>query len=131
MAAYQYKRHASTLHAEGSTRCCPLAERADMQDDKLVTPAAMQSHEITLQYVSLCHRTGENFSYGEAQEVPNAVVAYLGSLVFAVGYLIISLRFLRPLVMRLLPKPGEGPTKKQQVEGFWCALPPPPVPFQD
>ncbi len=65
---------------------------------------------------------GENFSFTEAQESPNVAVAYLGSLALIIGYFIISLTFLRPLVMRLLPKPGEGPSKKQQVEGFWCAL---------
>ena len=65
---------------------------------------------------------GENFAYSEAQESPNAAVAYLGSFALIIGYFIISLTFLRPLVMRLLPKPGEGPSKKQQVEGFWCDL---------
>lgn len=64
---------------------------------------------------------GENFSFTEAQESSNVAVAYLGSFALIIGYFIISLKFLRPLVMRLLPKPGEGPSKKQQVEGFWCA----------
>ena len=62
---------------------------------------------------------GDNFSYTEAMEVPNAIVAGLGSIVLAFAYIILSLRFLRPLVMRLLPGPGEGPSEKQQVEGFW------------
>jgi hypothetical protein len=52
-------------------------------------------------------------------EVPNALVAGIGSAVLAVIYIILSLRFLRPLVMKVLPAPGEGPTEKQQVEGFW------------
>lgn len=51
--------------------------------------------------------------------MPNAFVAGLGSMVLAFAYLILSLRFLRPLVMKLLPAPGEGPSDKQQVEGFW------------
>ena len=63
--------------------------------------------------------TGDNFSYTEAMEVPNAIVAFLGSTVLAFVYIILSLKFLRPLVMRVLPSPGEGPTEKQQVEGFW------------
>lgn len=64
---------------------------------------------------------GKNFSFTEAMEVPNAVAAYLGSFALVCVYLVISITFLRPLVMRLLPKPGEGPSKKQQTEGFWCA----------
>ena len=63
---------------------------------------------------------GENFSYKEAMELPNAFAAYLGSGVLALVYLVLSARFLRPLVMRVLPAPGEGPSRKQQVEGFWC-----------
>ena len=63
---------------------------------------------------------GDNFSYTEAMEVPGPVVAGLGSTVLAFIYIVLSLRFLRPLVMKLLPAPGEGPTEKQQVEGFWC-----------
>ncbi|EIE26941.1 saccharopine dehydrogenase [Coccomyxa subellipsoidea C-169] len=64
---------------------------------------------------------GENFSFTEAMEVPNVFAAYLGSFALVMAYLVISVPFLRPLVMRLLPKPGEGPSKKQQVEGFWNA----------
>ena len=64
---------------------------------------------------------GDNFSYTEAMEVPGPVVAGLGSTVLAFIYVVLSLRFLRPLVMKLLPAPGEGPSEKQQVEGFWCA----------
>ncbi|CAL5221659.1 g3887 [Coccomyxa viridis] len=64
---------------------------------------------------------GDNFSYTEAMEVPNAIVAFLGSTVLAFVYIILSLRFLRPLVMKVLPSPGQGPTEKQQVEGFWNA----------
>ena len=63
---------------------------------------------------------GDNFSYTEAMEVPGPVVAGLGSTVLALIYIVLSLRFLRPLVMKLLPAPGEGPSEKQQVEGFWC-----------
>ena len=62
---------------------------------------------------------GDNFSYTEAMEVPNAIVAFLGSTVLAFVYIILSLRFLRPLVMKVLPSPGQGPSEKQQVEGFW------------
>ena len=47
------------------------------------------------------------------------MVAGLGTSVLAFAYIILSLKFLRPLVMRVLPGPGEGPTEKQQVEGFW------------
>lgn len=54
-------------------------------------------------------------------ELPNAFAAYLGSGVLALVYLVLSLRFLRPLLMRVLPAPGEGPSRKQQVEGYWCA----------
>ncbi|KAK9914994.1 hypothetical protein WJX75_003449 [Coccomyxa subellipsoidea] len=64
---------------------------------------------------------GKNFSFTEAMEVPNAVAAYLGSFALVCVYLVISITFLRPLVMRLLPKPGEGPSKKQQTKGFWNA----------
>lgn len=62
---------------------------------------------------------GDNFSYTEAMEVPNVVVAGLGSTVLAFIYIILSLKFLRPLLMKVLPGPGEGPSEKQQVEGFW------------
>jgi hypothetical protein len=54
-------------------------------------------------------------------EVPNAFAAYIGSGVLALVYLVLCARFLRPLLMRLLPAPGQGPSRKQQVEGFWCA----------
>ena len=66
-------------------------------------------------------RVGENFSYKEAMELPGMVAAYIGSAVLALVYVVLSLRFLRPLVMRVLPAPGQGPSRKQQVEGFWCA----------
>ena len=62
---------------------------------------------------------GDNFSYSEAMEVPNVAVAGIGSSVLAFAYIILSLKFLRPLVMRVLPAAGEGPSEKQQVEGFW------------
>lgn len=52
-------------------------------------------------------------------ELPGAVAAYIGSAVLALVYVVLSLRFLRPLVMRVLPAPGQGPSRKQQVEGFW------------
>ena len=52
-------------------------------------------------------------------EVPNVAVAGLGSTVLAFAYVVLSLKFLRPLVMKVLPAPGQGPTEKQQVEGFW------------
>ena len=63
---------------------------------------------------------GDNFSYTEAMEVPGPVVAGLGSTVLGLIYVVLSLRFLRPLVMKVLPAPGQGPSEKQQVEGFWC-----------
>ena len=47
------------------------------------------------------------------------MVAGLGSSVLAFAYIVLSLKFLRPLVMKVLPASGEGPTEKQQVEGFW------------
>ena len=62
---------------------------------------------------------GDNFSYSEAMEVPNAIIAGIGSTVLAFAYIVLSLGFLRPLVMKVLPAPGEGPSEKQQVEGFW------------
>ena len=62
---------------------------------------------------------GDNFSYTEAMEVPNVAVAGLGSTVLAFAYVVLSLRILRPLVMKVLPAPGDGPSEKQQVEGFW------------
>ena len=52
-------------------------------------------------------------------EVPNVAVAGIGSSVLAFAYIILSLKFLRPLVMRVLPAAGEGPSEKQQLEGFW------------
>ena len=52
-------------------------------------------------------------------EVQNAFAAWVGSAVLAIGYILLSASLLRPLLMRLLPKPGEGPSRKQQIEGFW------------
>ena len=63
---------------------------------------------------------GDHFSYTEAMEVPGPVVAGLGSTELGLIYVVLSLRFLRPLVMKVLPAPGQGPSEKQQVEGFWC-----------
>jgi hypothetical protein len=57
-------------------------------------------------------------------EMPNVAAAALGSFALVLAYVVLSIGLLRPLLMRLLPAPGQGPTKKQQVEGFWCALVP-------
>ena len=56
---------------------------------------------------------GDNFSYKEVQEASGPVMAALGTLALAIGFA--ALRFMRSLVLRLLPKPGEGPSKEMQV----------------
>ncbi len=86
-----------------------------------VAAVSLDSLMLVLAYLvlKLGVRAGDNFSYVEAQEMPNVVAATLGSLALVLGYLVLSMRFLRPLVMRVLPAPGQGPSRKQQVEGFW------------
>ncbi len=56
---------------------------------------------------------GDNFSYHEVQEAGGPVVAALGTAALAIGFA--ALRFARPIVLRFLPKPGEGPSVEMQV----------------
>jgi len=56
---------------------------------------------------------GDNFSYHEVQEAGGPVVAALGTMALTIGFA--ALRFARPIVLRFLPKPGEGPSVEMQV----------------
>jgi short subunit dehydrogenase-like uncharacterized protein len=66
---------------------------------------------------------GDDFSYKEVQEAGGPVVAALGTVALALGFA--ALRFARPLVLRFLPKPGQGPSVEMQVRapgpGALCA----------
>ena len=55
---------------------------------------------------------GDNFSYQEVMESSGPITAALAALALALGFA--ALRFLRGLMLYLLPKPGEGPSKDMQ-----------------
>ena len=64
--------------------------------------------------------TGDNFSYQEVMESPGPIMAGLATLALALGFG--ALRFLRGLMLYLLPKPGEGPSKEMQARPRCCSV---------
>ena len=64
--------------------------------------------------------TGDNFSYQEVMESPGPIMAGLATLALALGFG--ALRFLRGLMLYLLPKPGEGPSKEMQARPSCCPV---------
>ena len=51
-------------------------------------------------------------------ESPGPIMAGLATLALALGFG--ALRFLRGLMLYLLPKPGEGPSKEMQARPHCC-----------
>ena len=51
-------------------------------------------------------------------ESPGPIMAGLATLALALGFG--ALRFLRGLMLYLLPKPGEGPSKEMQARPSCC-----------
>lgn len=67
----------------------------------------------------LGHRYGDNFSYTEHMAASNWLTAYLGSAAMTLGLLFTTLKPFQAILHRLLPKPGQGPSREQQLKGYW------------
>ena len=50
---------------------------------------------------------GKHFSYSETMGTSGTISSYLGTLLLYVGGFLLSLRPLRPLFMKVMPKPGQ------------------------
>lgn len=64
---------------------------------------------------------GSGFGYTEESAAPNLVVAVLGSMAISLGKLMFIIPPLRWLLKKLLPKPGEGPSRDLMLNGSWRA----------
>ena len=65
---------------------------------------------------------GTDFNYDEAVLTPagqGGIKSRLAALGMGMGMLSIAIKPTRALVKRLLPSPGEGPSKKQREEGYY------------
>ena len=70
----------------------------------------------------LGYRYGKNCSYREVQAVPNLVAGLVGMLgfgIFGFAFVFPPTRWL--LLKYVLPKPGEGPSKEQQDNGYFTS----------
>eukprot|EP01100_Stratorugosa_tubuloviscum_P003006 TRINITY_DN170_c1_g2_i1.p1 TRINITY_DN170_c1_g2~~TRINITY_DN170_c1_g2_i1.p1 ORF type:complete len:415 (-),score=174.29 TRINITY_DN170_c1_g2_i1:82-1326(-) len=61
----------------------------------------------------------EQFLYSEAIAAKNIFMAFIISFGMIIFFILIAIKFTRPIVRRLLPKPGSGPTKKQRDTGLF------------
>jgi short subunit dehydrogenase-like uncharacterized protein len=43
------------------------------------------------------------------------------SLIYVIGGAITSVRMLHPLLKKLVPKPGEGPSEDTRIKGYWTS----------
>lgn len=62
---------------------------------------------------------GQDFIYSEDMASPNFIVALLTTLISHIGMLLMYGNLTRALLLAFLPKPGEGPSKKDREEGFF------------
>ncbi|KAL3152250.1 hypothetical protein ABBQ32_001329 [Trebouxia sp. C0010 RCD-2024] len=64
---------------------------------------------------------GENFKYNEALKAGSFIGAAFVSLATGLGAAAALVPPLRFLIRKVVPKPGQGPSKKVQEAGFWSA----------
>jgi len=62
---------------------------------------------------------GSNFKYTEECEAPGIVSAVAGAAAMAAAKSMMGLPFLQPLLKKVLPSPGEGPSRELQMKGYW------------
>lgn len=66
-------------------------------------------------------RYGRNFVFSERMIVPNAIAALLVSVAMNVFQLLIAIPFTRVVVKKIMPAPGQGPSKEMQESGYFTA----------
>lgn len=66
--------------------------------------------------------TGSNFSYTERMAMPSMLTAALTTAAIAVGQVLFNSLLLQPLLKRLVPKQGEGPSRQALTSGCYRVL---------
>ncbi|KAG7355111.1 saccharopine dehydrogenase [Nitzschia inconspicua] len=69
----------------------------------------------------LAYRYGKNCSYREVQAVPNWITGFVSLLGLGVFGVLMSIPPTRWLLLKVLPKPGEGPSRTIQETGFFVS----------
>jgi short subunit dehydrogenase-like uncharacterized protein len=69
----------------------------------------------------LDYRYGRNCSYREVQAVPNWIAGFAGLVGFGIFGALLFIPPTRWLLLKVLPKPGEGPSKEVQEKGFFVS----------
>lgn len=67
------------------------------------------------------YRYGKNCSYREVQAVPNWITGFVGLLGFGIFGALMVVPPTRWLLLKVLPKPGDGPTRDSQEKGFFTS----------
>lgn len=79
--------------------------------------AVCNARVVRRSWALLGRQYGSQFSYQERLQVPNLVAALVAAGAMAAARVLLSSKALLPLLKYLLPKPGEGPSRKAMLGG--------------
>jgi short subunit dehydrogenase-like uncharacterized protein len=94
----------------------------DPDFDKWTSPfvmAAVNTRVVRRSNALLNFLYGQNFSYNESTLCKSRYAAQSASMATRLGMLALTVNPTRKLAQRLLPKPGEGPSRKAREKGFY------------
>lgn len=81
--------------------------------------AAVNTRVVRRSHALLGYPWGEDFQYDEALLNRSRIEALATAIGTGVGMTALSLSPARTLAQRLLPSPGDGPSRRQREQGYW------------